>query len=307
MKVSYRGLVTLAALVAGVSCNTLPANDGELADAGIGVASSALSTSPDPQCAVATFQGHEYWFCRQLRTWSAARDRCTSVPGMDLARIDSAAENAFIFSNTPIDAWIGANDLTPEGAWRWSNNSDQFWSGGAFGSPVGSRYSNWKLGQPDNWFNQDCAAMELFASGRWADRACSELLEFVCERPLDLGEAEVGCGLTGALRHAPWPGFRRCPAHQATSPLLGARDGELYLTYETDGDVESSPAIAPDGTIYVGSYDGYLYALNPDLTLKWRYATLGMIRSSPAIAPDGTIYVGSNDGKVHAVTPAGAQ
>jgi RHS repeat-associated protein len=305
MKFPHRVLVVLVAFIAGTSCNSLPAHESELGDAGIGVAASALSSTPDPQCAVATFQGHEYWFCRQLRSWSAARGRCISVPGMDLARIDSAAENAFIFSNTPIDAWIGASD-TVEGAWKWSNNNDQFWNGGVFGSPVGGRYSNWKSGQPDNWFNQDCAAMELFASGKWADRGCGELLEFVCERPLDLGEAEVGCGLTGALRHSPWPGFRRCPAHQGASPLVGAHDAEPYLTYETNGDVESSPAIAADGTIYFGSYDGYLYALNPDLTFKWRYATLGMIRSSPAIAADGTIYVGSNDGKVHAVTPAGA-
>jgi RHS repeat-associated protein len=305
MNLVLRVLLAFAAFTCGVSCDRSPAHDAQLVDAGVGVTSSALSSSPDPQCAVATFQGHEYWFCRQLRNWSAARTRCLSQPGMDLARVDSAAENAFIFSNTPIDAWIGASD-TVEGAWKWSNNGDQFWNGGVFGSPVAGRYANWKAGQPDNWFNQDCAAMELFASGKWADRLCSELLEFVCERPLAVGEAEVSCALTGALEDAPWPGFRRCPTHQGASPLIGAQDSEPSFSYETDGDVESSPAIAENGMIYVGSYDGYLYALNPDLSFAWRYQTFGMIRSSPAIGPDGTIYVGSNDGFVHAVSPTGS-
>jgi outer membrane protein assembly factor BamB len=67
----------------------------------------------------------------------------------------------------------------------------------------------------------------------------------------------------------------------------------------------SSPAIAPDGTIYVGSQDNYVYAVNPDGTLKWRFLTGGVVRSSPAIAPDGTIYVGSYDNRLYALNPDG--
>jgi len=67
----------------------------------------------------------------------------------------------------------------------------------------------------------------------------------------------------------------------------------------------SSPAIAPDGTIYVGSQDDYVYAVNPDGTLKWRLLTGDVVRSSPAIAPDGTIYVGSYDNRLYAIAPGG--
>jgi outer membrane protein assembly factor BamB len=63
----------------------------------------------------------------------------------------------------------------------------------------------------------------------------------------------------------------------------------------------SSPAIGPDGTIYVGSQDNYLYAVNSDGTLKWRRQTGDVVRSSPAIAPDGTIYVGSDDNHLYAI------
>ena len=59
----------------------------------------------------------------------------------------------------------------------------------------------------------------------------------------------------------------------------------------------SSPAVGPDGTIYVGTPDGWLYAINPDGTFKWHNDTSSSCyASSPAIAADGTIYIGSYDG-----------
>jgi outer membrane protein assembly factor BamB len=52
----------------------------------------------------------------------------------------------------------------------------------------------------------------------------------------------------------------------------------------------SSPAIGSDGTIYFGS-DNYLYALNPDGTLKWRYRIYyENLVYSPSVGSDGTIY-----------------
>jgi len=83
---------------------------------------------------------------------------------------------------------------------------------------------------------------------------------------------------------------------------VSAREpGSLKWKYETGDDVSSSPAIAPDGTVYFGSEDGYLYALYPDGTLKRRYYYIGLVRSSPAIAEDGTVYVGSDDGNLYAL------
>jgi len=46
-------------------------------------------------------------------------------------------------------------------------------------------------------------------------------------------------------------------------------DGSLKWKFGTGDWVRSSPAIGEDGTIYVGSNDGYLYAINPVGTLKW--------------------------------------
>ena len=70
----------------------------------------------------------------------------------------------------------------------------------------------------------------------------------------------------------------------------------------------SSPAVASDGTIYVGSYDRHLYAVTPAGSNKWAFPlpTSGFagIYSSPAIGRDGTIYFGADDGNLYAVNAA---
>src|SRR4051794_11028666 len=68
---------------------------------------------------------------------------------------------------------------------------------------------------------------------------------------------------------------------------------------------ESSPAVAPNGTIYVGSFVGKLFAANSNGVVQWTFRTQSDIKSSPAVASDGTIYFGSRDRKFYAVTPQG--
>ena len=69
----------------------------------------------------------------------------------------------------------------------------------------------------------------------------------------------------------------------------------------TGGVIFSSPAIATDGSIYIGSNDNMLHAFNADGTNKWTFETGNWVDSTPAVGPDGTIYVGSWDNKVYAI------
>jgi outer membrane protein assembly factor BamB len=74
--------------------------------------------------------------------------------------------------------------------------------------------------------------------------------------------------------------------------------------------VQSSPAIGADGTIYVGSNDGHLYAINAGGSQKWKFPSsdsIGAVKSSPAIGTDGTIYIGSDDGNMYALNQTGTQ
>ena len=62
------------------------------------------------------------------------------------------------------------------------------------------------------------------------------------------------------------------------------------------------PAIGSDGTVYVGSSDNKIYAINGKTGVKlWEFETGGTVYSSPAIGPDGTVYVGSWDKKLYAI------
>lgn len=72
------------------------------------------------------------------------------------------------------------------------------------------------------------------------------------------------------------------------------------------GRFECPPAIGMDGTIYLGSTDGKLYAVNPDGTPKWEFATDAVIYASPIIDEDGTIYIGSFDNCLYAINPDGS-
>ena len=51
----------------------------------------------------------------------------------------------------------------------------------------------------------------------------------------------------------------------------------------------------------MGSYNRKLWTINPDGTEKWVFTAGGDVESSPAIGSDGTVYVGSMDGKLYAI------
>jgi len=68
-----------------------------------------------------------------------------------------------------------------------------------------------------------------------------------------------------------------------------------------------SPAIGSDGTIYVGSTDYNLYAINPDGSERWHFSTGYAVSPPPGIGSDGTIYVGSSDYNLYAINPDGTE
>ncbi len=83
--------------------------------------------------------------------------------------------------------------------------------------------------------------------------------------------------------------------------------GTLKWAFGTDDDVVASPTVGDDGTIYVGSTDGYLYAVNPNGTEKWSFETGSDIWGSVVIGPDGTLYFGSGDGYIYRLNPDGTE
>lgn len=114
----------------------------------------------------------------------------------------------------------------------------------------------------------------------------------------------VGIGADGTIYAGSYEAYSLC--------ALGA-DGIQQWAFSAARPCVSPPAVGPDGTIYATSNaaiialpdTGYLYAVNPNGTLKWQ---LDDCRSpAPAIGADGTMYVRSFFGKLYAVNPNGAK
>ncbi len=84
------------------------------------------------------------------------------------------------------------------------------------------------------------------------------------------------------------------------------------LSTATAGNIVGSPALAPDGTVYIGvevgastspTQSGQLFAINPNGTLKWSLPMPDWVDATPAIGSDGTLYFGGWDGKFQAIAP----
>jgi len=124
-------------------------------------------------------------------------------------------------------------------------------------------------------------------------------------------------------------------------------NGTLKWKFEAEsgiGDFGSSPAIADDGAVYIGTtFGSYIHAVNPNGTgkwkrkvpeidtsitidsdgiiyyghhegvdarypngtLKWRFQPNDFVQSTPAIDDNGIIYFGSHDSYIYAIYPNG--
>jgi hypothetical protein len=137
-------------------------------------------------CVTLTNQGHEYAFCFDALIQADARANC-GERGMTLAVIEDQAEDAWIaktfrsqYKGDNLRAFIGANDVTTEGEWRWADGIT-FWRAG---DAVAGRYTNWGDGKPNDSSStteaEDCLTFDL-SDGTWDDMSCETELPYVCE------------------------------------------------------------------------------------------------------------------------------
>ena len=98
--------------------------------------------------------------------YSGAQAYCEDQGGY-LVKITSYSENTFVRSMISGHIWIGANDISSEGSFKWPDG----------GSLV---FSNWDSGEPNNNKNkEDCG--EMYNDGTWNDATCTDTQYFVCE------------------------------------------------------------------------------------------------------------------------------
>jgi len=110
---------------------------------------------------------------------------------------------------------------------------------------------------------------------------------------------------TGAgLANSAWPKFQRDMANSGLGTGKGAV-GTVKWKFAAQGGIASSPAIGPDGTIYFGSSDANVYAVNGSTGIvKWKYTTNNILNGSPTLSADGSLYIGSWDGSFYSLDSA---
>jgi outer membrane protein assembly factor BamB len=158
------------------------------------------------------------------------------------------------------------------------------------------------LGRTEATVNGERTLM-LPVAGRSGARVA--LLAALIVMTASLASAETRTG-SAAAATVDWPTFHN------TNDRVGYNANETILdktsvfqlskswSYTTGNEVWSSPAVV-GGTLYIGSDDFKVYALNATTGTKiWSYATGGAVRSSPAVV-GGVVYVGSDDDKVYAL------
>lgn len=84
-------------------------------------------------------------------------------------------------------------------------------------------------------------------------------------------------------------------------------DGTELWHYSAPGSVFGGASLGTAGDIYFCCDNGLLYAIKPDGTLDWTFDAGAAVQGTPLVAADGTIYIYDIMGRVIAVSSSGAQ
>lgn len=121
-------------------------------------------------------------------TWQDARNYCRRQSG-DLASISNSQELQAIYTGfTSLDnAWIGLNDNSVEGQFRWADGDT-------------SSYRSFASGQPDDSRGaEDCVTM--LSSGLWNDVPCGVTRQFICSKCGNVSCTPVICLPLPCVQH----------------------------------------------------------------------------------------------------------
>jgi hypothetical protein len=121
--------------------------------------------------------------------------------------------------------------------------------------------------------------------------ACSRLAPVPVAAPPPLARADA------------LPPLAIVPVTAPPSPLDPS--ARVAWAYRAGAPLAAPPAIAADGSVVVGSVDGYLHALRRDGSFRWGYTLRGPLVGRPALALNGDVFVAADPNGLYALDSDG--
>jgi len=107
-----------------------------------------------------------------------------------------------------------------------------------------------------------------------------------------------------AILWAPWPMEGHDLQRTNRSPIVGPRVGRVLWSVEIDAPSFGQVVEAADGTLYVGTESGKLQAVRPGVGVAWSFQASPPV-PTPALGPDGSVYLRGGDGALYALRSDG--
>jgi hypothetical protein len=76
--------------------------------------------------------------------------------------------------------------------------------------------------------------------------------------------------------------------------------------FDAGGPIHASPAVGAEGSVYVGTADGYVLALDPQGRVVWSYTLEGAVAWAPLVDRSGRLYVATTAQRLCSFQPNGA-
>lgn len=110
----------------------------------------------------------------------------------------------------------------------------------------------------------------------------------------------------GTQPGSPWPMLGGTTGRIGRSPANGPVNANLRWKHSIGSPAGSaSPVIAADGTVYLGSQAGKLFAIDATGVERWTLDVQSRMNGAAVIGRDGTIFIGANDALMRAISPDG--
>ncbi len=97
-----------------------------------------------------------------------------------------------------------------------------------------------------------------------------------------------------------WSADGKTAFQSVLSGVVAVRNGAVrWRSTAPTAIVEVSPAVAPDGTVVIGTNDPYQYGLDPSSgSVRWRFERGSWTYSSPGVTADGITYFGDHANRI---------